>query len=153
MDQPDRGNPATNAIRVLVADAHEAVRSALNAFVTAYDMELVGEAADGKQALRQCRALQPDVVLMDLMMPKSSGVVSAEIIHKRWPQIKVIALTSVEDDDLVNCARDIGIVTYLLKQISAEELASTIRAVYTGQPTKFIPFSDNSSGRRQISSV
>jgi NarL family two-component system response regulator LiaR len=116
-------------IRVLIADDHEMVRSGLAAFLrVASDLELAGEAAGGLEAVRQCVALQPDVVLMDLVMPGMDGVAATRTIRERCPEVKVIALTSFAQDDLVHRALDAGALSYLMKNVGPAELATAIRA-------------------------
>jgi NarL family two-component system response regulator LiaR len=123
-------------IRVMIVDDHSMVRTGLAAFVQVTpDLALAGEARDGQQALRLCEELQPDVVLMDLVMPVMDGVAATRTIHERWPQIQVIALTSYQEQDLVQEAIRAGAISYLLKDVSLEELAEAIRAAYAGRPT------------------
>jgi NarL family two-component system response regulator LiaR len=123
-------------IRVMIIDDHSMVRAGLAAFVQVTpDLELAGEARDGQQALRLCEQLQPDVVLMDLIMPVMDGVAATRAIHERWPQIQVIALTSYQEQDLVQEAIRAGAISYLLKDVSLEELAEAIRAADAGRPT------------------
>jgi NarL family two-component system response regulator LiaR len=126
----------TDRIRVLIVDDHEMVRSGLAAFLLgAPHMEPVGEAGNGEEAIRSCEQMQPDVVLMDMMMPGIDGVDATRIIHERWPQIRVIALTSFVDDDLVKRVLQAGAMSYLLKNVAAAELASAIRGAMGGRAT------------------
>jgi DNA-binding NarL/FixJ family response regulator len=97
------------------------------------DLVLVGEASDGAEAVRLCEKYQPDVVLMDLMMPVMDGVTATRIIRERFPAINVIVLTSFKEKELVEGALQAGAVGYLLKTVSADELASAIRAASAGQ--------------------
>jgi NarL family two-component system response regulator LiaR len=121
---------------VLVVDDHAMVRRGLAAFLrTKSDLVLVGEACDGDQALKECERVQPDVVLMDLVMPKTSGTTATQMIRERWPQVEVIALTSFEERQLVQEALQAGAVGYLLKNVSVDDLAEAIRAAHAGQPT------------------
>jgi len=121
---------------VLLVDDHAVVRSGLSAFLLAFDdLELVGEAASGEEAVRLCSQLQPDVVLMDLVMPGMDGVAATRAIRERWSQIQVIALTSFREEELVQGALQAGAIGYLLKNVSAVELANAIRAAHLGQPT------------------
>jgi NarL family two-component system response regulator LiaR len=123
-------------IRVMLVDDHAVVRSGLSAFLMAFEgLELVGEAGSGEEALRLCEQEQPDVVLMDLVMPGMDGVQTTRGIRERWPQVQVIALTSFPEEDLVQGALRAGALSYLLKNVSAEELAAAIRAAYAGRPT------------------
>jgi NarL family two-component system response regulator LiaR len=121
-------------IRVMLVDDHAVVRSGLGAFLLAFDdLELVGEAGGGEEAL--CDQVQPDVVLMDLVMPGMDGATATRAIRARCPQIQVIALTSFKEKDLVQGALEAGAIGYLLKNVSADELADAIRAACAGRPT------------------
>jgi len=123
-------------IRVMVVDDHAVVRGGLSAFLLAYeDLELVGEAANGAEALWLAERCQPDVVLMDLMMPEMDGATATRQLRQRHPHIQVIALTSFKEDDLVQGALAAGAIGYLLKNISANELVGAIRSAYVGRPT------------------
>jgi NarL family two-component system response regulator LiaR len=120
----------------MLVDDHAVVRSGLSAFLMAFEgLELVGEAGSGEEALRLCEQEQPDVVLMDLVMPGMDGVQTTRAIRERWPQVQVIALTSFPEEDLVQGALRAGALSYLLKNVSAEELASAIHAAHAGRPT------------------
>ncbi|MGB2694068.1 MAG: response regulator transcription factor [Dehalococcoidia bacterium] len=121
-------------IRVLIVDDHAIVRQGLKAFLrTQDDVEVVGEAADGEEALRQTAALAPDVVLMDLVMPKRDGVEATKSILALRPDAKVIVLTSFTDDERVIAAVRAGAAGYLLKDVAPSELSDGIRAVFSGQ--------------------
>lgn len=123
-------------IRVMLVDDHAVVRSGLSAFLLAYDdLELVGEAANGEEAIRKCENLCPDVILMDLVMPVMDGATATREIRKRCPSIQVIALTSFKEQELVQGAIQAGAIGYLLKNVSADELAEAIRAANVGRPT------------------
>jgi NarL family two-component system response regulator LiaR len=123
-------------IRVLLVDDHAVVRSGLSAFLLAYDnLELVGEASSGAEAVQQCEQHAPDVVLMDLIMPGMNGVETTQAIRARWPHIQVIALTSFPEEDLVQGALRAGAISYLLKNVSADELAAAIRSAHAGRST------------------
>jgi NarL family two-component system response regulator LiaR len=126
----------TNPIRVMIVDDHDMVRSGLSVFLEAFDdLELVGEAADGKEAIRLCAEAQPHVVLMDLVMPEMDGVEATRAIRQAYPDVQVIALTSFSEQDLVQGALQAGAVGYLLKNASIDELAVAIRAARAGKPT------------------
>lgn len=126
----------TNPIRVLVVDDHDMVRKGLGAFLRVKkDLELVGEASNGQEAIDLCDQLKPDVILMDLVMPAMDGVMATQIIHKRYPHIQVIALTSFKEEDLVQKALQAGAISYLLKNVSADDLAEAIRSAHAGRPT------------------
>ena len=125
-----------NPIRVMLVDDHTVVRSGLSAFLLAYDdMILVGEAASGEDAVRFCEQLQPDVILMDLVMPDMDGATATRLIRAKHPAIQVVALTSFKEQELVQAALQAGAIGYLLKNVSAEELAAAIRMANIGQPT------------------
>src|SRR5262245_12259561 len=109
--------------RVLIVDDHAMVRSGLAAFLSVTeDLELVGEADSGAQALRMIAGHAPDVVLMDLIMPGMDGVATTRAIRERFPTVKVIALTSFPEDRLVQDVLEAGALSYLLKDVSADEL-------------------------------
>src|SRR6476659_9914454 len=122
-------------IRVLIADDHAVVRSGLSTFLMSYDdLELVGSAADGVEAVRLCKELQPDVVLMDLSMPNMDGVEATKRIRAECPRCQVIALTSFREEEVICRALQAGAVGYQLKNIAADELAGVIRQAHEGRP-------------------
>lgn len=121
-------------IRVLIADDHYMVREGLKVFLSAQeDLEVVGEAADGAEAVAQCRLLQPDVVLMDVLMPVMDGADATARVREECPETQVVALTSFVDDDLVGRVLDGGAISYLLKDTRPEKLAQAIRDAYRGR--------------------
>ena len=123
-------------IRVMVVDDHAVVRSGLSTFLMVCDdMELVGEATSGEQVLKICQQVKPDVVLMDLVMPGMDGATATQLIREKYPEIQVIALTSFKEQELVQGALQAGAIGYLLKDVTADELANAIRAAYAGKPT------------------
>jgi NarL family two-component system response regulator LiaR len=123
-------------IRVVIVDDHDMLREGLAAFLKAFrNMLLVGEAASGEDAVRLCIELQPDVVLMDLVMPGMGGVEAIRLIHEKRPAIRIIALSSFEEEELVKAAIRAGATSYLLKNISADTLAEAIRSSLAGLPT------------------
>lgn len=123
-------------IRVMLVDDHNVVRSGLGAFLMVFDdLELVGEADNGKEAVKLCESLHPDVILMDLVMPEMDGAEATKIIRSRWSDIQIVALTSFKEDDLVQNALKAGAIGYLLKNVTADELADAIRAAHMGKPT------------------
>lgn len=126
----------SKSIRVLIADDHAVVRNGLGSFLSAYDdFELVGEAKNGEQAVRMCELCRPDVVLMDLVMPGMDGARATHLIREKFPMVQVIALTSFKEREQVQSAIQAGAIGYLLKDISAEELARAIRQAHAGKPT------------------
>jgi len=123
-------------IRVMIVDDHAVVRSGLGAFLSVTpDFELVGEAEGGDEAVVRCGLLKPDVVLMDLMMPGTNGVAATRLIGEKYEAVKVIALTSFHEDTLVQDALQAGAIGYLMKNVSAHELASAIRSAVAGKMT------------------
>jgi len=123
-------------IKVMIVDDHKVVRSGLSAFLLAYDdLELVAEADNGEKAMAMCHQHQPDVILMDLVMPKMNGAQTTEAILKNCPEMKIIALTSFKDQELVESVLQAGAIGYLLKNVDADELANAIRQAYAGKPT------------------
>ncbi len=123
-------------IRVMIVDDHGVVREGLKAYLSAAeDLEVVGEAADGAEAVLECRRLDPDVVLMDLVMPVMDGAAATARIKHANPAVKVIALTSFAADDLVQRALDAGATSYLLKDTRPEALVPAVRDVYAGKGT------------------
>ena len=126
----------SDAIRVLLVDDHAVVRSGLSAFLLAFDdLQLVGEAGSGEEAVRLCSRVQPDVVLMDLVMPGMDGAQATRAIRQECPALQVIALTSFKERELVEAAVEAGAIGYLLKNVSADELARAIREAHAGRPT------------------
>lgn len=123
-------------IRVMLVDDHTMVRRGLATFLKVFDdLELVGEAADGETAVELCGRILPDVVLMDMVMPDMDGVTATRLIRQQFPSVQVIALTSFKEKGLVQSALYAGAIGYLLKDVSAEELAQAINAAHAGQST------------------
>lgn len=123
-------------IRVLIVDDHAMVRSGLKNFLYAYDwIDPIGEAANGAEATAFCAAHEVDVVLMDVVMPEMDGVEATKQISNLGKPIKIIILTSYYDQDRVQGALRAGATSYLLKNVTAEELAQSIQAAYSGRPT------------------
>ena len=117
------------AIKVLVVDDHEMVRRGLIAYLeTEDDIAVIGEANDGSKAIQMAETLQPDVILMDLIMENMGGIEATAQIKKRFPQIQVIILTSFIDEKLVFPALEAGALSYLLKTAKAEEIVYAIRS-------------------------
>jgi len=121
-------------IRVVVVDDYLMVRQGISTFLSVFDdLQLVGEAQDGESAIEICGQAQPDVVLMDLVMPGVDGPTTIRSIRQKYPNIKIIALTSYKDEELVIKAIDAGAIGYLIKDVSAEELAEAIRSAHAGR--------------------
>jgi len=121
-------------IRILIADDHSVVRQGLHMFLALDpELEIVGEATNGLEAVNQARKLRPDVVLMDLIMPQMDGIAATEIIRHELPEVEVIALTSVLEDAAVVGAVKAGAIGYLLKDTQANELCKAIKAAAAGQ--------------------
>jgi len=121
-------------IKVLIVDDHQVVRQGLRKFLELQeDIAVVGEAEDGKPAVEMVRLLQPDVVLMDLVLPQMDGITATEQIRALGLPTKVIALTSFSEDDKVFPAIQAGAASYLLKDVKPNELVEAIRAVHHGE--------------------
>lgn len=123
-------------IRVMIVDDHRMVRDGLKVFLSAYDdLKVVAEARDGLQAIERCADAQPDVILMDVMMPGMDGPTATRTIRERYPQVQVLALTSFVEGDMVQQALQAGAVGYLLKNVRADQLAQAIRQAKVGHST------------------
>jgi two-component system, NarL family, response regulator LiaR len=123
-------------IRVMLVDDHTMVRRGLATFLKVFDdLELAGEAESGEIALELCAKILPDVVLMDLMMPEMDGATATRLIRTQFPEVQVVALTSFKDQQMVQNALEAGAIGYLLKNVSADELARAIRAAHSGHAT------------------
>jgi len=126
----------TERIRVMIVDDHAVVRSGLAAFFAVFpDLELIGEAENGEEAVLRCGLLEPDVILMDLIMPGTDGVTATRRIKEKYSSVKVIALTSYQEDDLVQGALQAGAMGYLMKNVTARDLATAIRSAHAGTMT------------------
>ncbi|WP_353929314.1 response regulator transcription factor [Okeanomitos corallinicola TIOX110] len=120
-------------IRVITVDDHEILRGGIKFSLLAFDdIELVGEARNGKEAIHLCAELQPDVVLMDLMMPEMNGVQTTTVIKNKYPKVQVLVLTSFVETDLLYEVMEAGAIGYLLKGASIDELAETVRCAAGG---------------------
>jgi NarL family two-component system response regulator LiaR len=120
----------------MVVDDHTMVRRGLATFLKVFDdLELAGEAAGGQAAITLCAELQPDVVLMDMVMPEMDGATATRLIRSKSPTTQVLALTSFKEEVLVQSALQAGAIGYLLKDVSADELAQAIRAAHAGRST------------------
>jgi two-component system, NarL family, response regulator LiaR len=123
-------------IRVLIVDDHDMLRRGLALYIdTSPDLEVVGEAANGAEGVALCRQLGPDVVLMDLMMPEMDGVTAIRTLRGEFPELPIVALTSIIDEEMVQAALKAGASGYLLKTVGASELAKAIQAAHKGQVT------------------
>jgi NarL family two-component system response regulator LiaR len=123
-------------IRVMLVDDHTMVRRGLATFLKVFDdLELAGEAASGQAAIELCGQVLPDVILMDLMMPDMDGATATRIIRQNFPKVQVVALTSFKEEQVVQNALQAGAIGYLLKDVSADELARAIRAAHSGRAT------------------
>jgi DNA-binding NarL/FixJ family response regulator len=123
-----------DSIRVLLVDDHAVVREGLRTFLELQDgIEVVGEAADGEEAIAQAERLRPDVILMDLVMPKLDGVGAMRVLRRTLPSSRVIVLTSFAQDDRLMPAVQAGAAGYLLKNVEPKELARAVRAAHAGE--------------------
>lgn len=123
-------------IRVVIVDDHVMVRSGLRLFLLAFeDLKMVGEAANGEEAIRLCHREKPDVVLMDMVMPVMDGVRATGEIRTQFPHTQVIGLTSFYEAEMIQKMLDAGAISFLLKSISATELARAVRDASNGKPT------------------
>ncbi len=126
----------TSPIRVLIADDHAILRKGIRALLsTEADIEVVGEAGDGAEAMAQAEALQPDVILMDLVMPGMDGIEATQQVTTRQSGVRVLVLTSFAADDKVFPAIKAGALGYILKDTGPDELVRAIRQVHRGEPS------------------
>lgn len=124
----------TQTIRVLIVDDHAMVRSGLRHFIYGFDwMELVDAVSDGTEAVKYCTIHDVDVVLMDMVMPVMDGTEATRRIMALGKQVKIIALTSFHEQDMVEQALQAGATSYLLKNVNADELAAAIKAAHSGR--------------------
>jgi two-component system, NarL family, response regulator YdfI len=124
----------TEPIRILIADDHEVVREGLRLILEAEDdFVIVGEAVDGREAIELTRDLQPQVVLMDLRMPGMGGLEAIQHIHRQWPQVAIVILTTFNEDDLMLQGLRAGARSYLLKDTRRQVLFNTVRAAARGE--------------------
>lgn len=127
---------SSTPIRIMIVDDHLMVRRGLATFLKVFnDFELVGEAENGEVAVQLCQKLKPDVVLMDMIMDEMDGATATRLIRKQSPNTQIIALTSFKDEIHVKSALHAGAISFLLKDVSANELAQAIHAAYDGRST------------------
>jgi NarL family two-component system response regulator LiaR len=128
--------PDTGSIRILIVDDHAIVREGQRALIdTEPGMEIVGEAADGVQAVEMARSLQPDVILLDLVMPRKGGMEAIDEIRAHDPHARILVLTSFAEDEQVYAAIKAGALGYLLKDTSPQGILAAIREVHRGEPS------------------
>ena len=121
-------------IRILLADDHEMVRIGVSAYLQAQpDMEVVAEAINGQEAVDMALEHKPDIILMDMVMPIMNGAEATREIIQKWPEAKVMIVTSFIDDDKVYPALEAGAISYLLKTSKASHIADSIRKTLTGR--------------------
>ena len=134
----------TNPIRIMLVDDHAMVRQGLATFLKVFDdpstssgqaFDLVGEAENGAAAITLCAQVLPDVILMDMVMPEMDGASATRAIRQQFPQVQVIVLTSFKEGELIKNALEAGAIGYLLKDVSADDLARAIRAAHAGRAT------------------
>jgi NarL family two-component system response regulator LiaR len=126
----------SDSIRIILVDDHHMVRKGLAVLLEEFDdLQVVGEAGDGEYALTLCQRQCPDVVLMDMMIPRLDGIATTVKIRASCPDTQVIMLTSFSDEERVQAALKAGAIGYLMKDVSGDELANAIRRAYAGEST------------------
>jgi NarL family two-component system response regulator LiaR len=126
----------TKPIKVMIVDDHPIVRDGLKSvLLAADDMELVGEAGDGREALARCKETLPDVILMDLVMPGMDGLETTRAVLGQYPDVKIVVLTTFPEEGLVLATLEAGAIGYLLKNTPTDKVADAIRSAYAGKPT------------------
>lgn len=121
-------------IRVMIADDHLMVRKGLATLLKVFDdLVIAGEAENGIRAVEICAKENPDVILMDMVMPEMDGQTATQMIHKQFPKVRIIALTSFSDGKMIKGMLQAGAIGYLLKDVSADDLANAIRQAYAGK--------------------
>lgn len=121
------------AVRILIVDDHEMVRRGMRSFLrTSDDLNVVGEASDGMEALEKCAMLEPDVIVMDIMMPQMDGVQATEAIRRQFPDVAIVALSSSSDVKTVKSVIKAGALSYLMKNVNTDQLADAIRYASRG---------------------
>jgi DNA-binding NarL/FixJ family response regulator len=125
------------SIRLLIADDHELVRSGIRSLLNDQDIEVVGEAANGTEAVRLAQQLMPDIVLLDIRMSDGDGLSALEQMHEQFPNVRVIILSTYDNPTYMARAHALGAADYVLKGATAEQLSATIHAVAAGEvPSK-----------------
>jgi NarL family two-component system response regulator LiaR len=120
----------------MIVDDHTMVRRGLATILKVFDdLQLAGEAQNGAEAITLCGEVSPDVILMDMVMPEMDGAAATRVIREKYPQVQVIALTSFKEGKLIKNALEAGAIAYLLKDVSADDLARAIRAAHAGRAT------------------
>jgi NarL family two-component system response regulator LiaR len=131
-------NAGTKTLRILLVDDHDMLRRGIAVVLSEFpDMEVVGMASSGREAIELCYQLKPDVILMDILMPDIDGLGATQIIRRNFPDVKIVVLSSFEEEALVQTAREFGVSAYLLKNVSIDELTDAIRNAYLGKPGIF----------------
>ena len=126
----------TGRIRIVIVDDHAMLRRGLAFFLKGYDdLELVDEASSGQEVIDLCARSEPDVILMDMVMPGMDGAEATRVIREHHPGVQIIALTSFQEEDLIERALQAGAIGYLLKNVTAEELVQAIRDAHAGRST------------------
>lgn len=124
----------SDPIRVMIVDDHAMVRSGLGILLGQYDdLKVVAEAADAEEAIRLCANLQPDLLLMDIILPGINGIEATRQIRQQWPQMKVIVITGFDEEVFIQEALQAGAISYLLKDISIPDLVEAIKAGHAGR--------------------
>lgn len=128
---PDERQP----IRIVLADDHAVVREGTRLLLEREtDLRIVGEAANGDEAIDQVGKLRPDVAILDIAMPQRNGIQATREIKRRWPKTNILVLTAYDDDEYVYAIIDAGAAGYLLKDVPADELIGAVRAIHAGEP-------------------
>ncbi len=129
-------NSPSPPIRVMLVDDHTMVRRGLATFLQVFDdLQLAGEAESGEAAIQLCAEVLPDVILMDMVMPDMDGAATTRAIRQKFPQVQIIALSSFKEGALIKKVLEAGAIGYLLKDVSADDLARAIRAAHAGRVT------------------
>jgi NarL family two-component system response regulator LiaR len=132
--QPEQLGSRSQPARLVIADDHELAREGLRAMLEHEpDLEVVGEATTGREALEVCRRLQPDLVLMDVRMPDMDGLAAAQAIKEEWPRISILAITLSEDPDYLLRALKVGVAGYVLKDASRADVVAAVRRALGGE--------------------